>query len=116
MKKTGWKILFTIACLALAGGLMIGSRNAEASENDGPLIEWKMEEANVYDGISYYREDNCGISIIVSDADSEPVLAEAKVGDAGFSLDDFEMTGEGSYVLTLTADELSDLIREDGEV
>jgi len=116
MKKTGWKILFTIACLALAGGLMIGSRNAEASENDGPLIEWKMEEADVYDGISYYREDNCGISIIVSDADSEPVLAEAKVGDAGFSLDDFEMTGEGSYVLTLTADELSDLIREDGEV
>ena len=79
MKKTGWKILFTIACLALAGGLMIGSRNAEASENDvsasepetgeeattdektdsdGPLIEWKMEEVNVYDGISYYREDN----------------------------------------------------------
>ena len=137
MKKTGWKILFTIACLALAGGLMIGSRNAEASENDvsasepetgeeattdektdsdGPLIEWKMEEVNVYDGISYYREDNCGISITISDADAEPVLAEAKVGDAGFSLDDFEMTGEGSYVLALTADDLSDLIREDGEV
>lgn len=131
MKKTGWKILFTIACLALAGGLMFGFRNAKASENDntsaemevpeqtepdGPSIEWKMEEANEYGGMSYYRQDNCGLSVIVIDTCSVPVLAEVRIGDVSFSLDDFEIADGETYVFSLTAEELSNLIRDDGEV
>lgn len=95
---------------------MIGHRNASASEMDGPSIEWKMEEANEYDGMPYYRQDNCGLSIVISDECSELAEVEAKVGEAVFTLDDFKMADAHSYVFELSAKELSDLIRSDGEV
>ena len=135
MERTGWKILLTIACLIVAGGMMFGFRNVAASETEEtstvteteadmetetekeePSIEWRMEEADSYEGISYYRQDNCGLSVIISDVTSELALAEVKIGDALFSLDDFKVTAEGAYVFELTAKELSDLIPEDGEV
>ncbi len=131
MDRTGWKILLTIACLIMAGGMMFGFRNVSASETEEmsvvteaepetekeePSIEWRMEEAECFEGISYYRQDNCGLSVIISDVTSELVLAEVKIGDAAFSLEDFEITEPGTYVFDLTAEEMSDLIPNDGEV
>ena len=43
MDRTGWKILLTIACLIMAGGMMFGFRNVSASETEEMSVVTEAE-------------------------------------------------------------------------
>lgn len=127
--KTGlWKIIFTIVCLFTAAGVMIGGMQAEASEEaeeaeettdvSGPSISVTMSDGRFYENQYYYRQDNCGMEIVISDAESGVAVIEVMIGSEQFILPDFQQDDTDGSALTLSIDatQMSALIPEDGTV